>query len=75
MNLTGRTRRLGIERGQLTIHSDHGSPMIAKPEKEKTKLASDLAKARKIIEVQGKLSALLEEFAAGSAQDESGETR
>ncbi len=49
--------------------------MIAKPEKEKTKLASDLAKARKVIDVQGKLSALLEEFAAGSAQDESGETR
>lgn len=48
---------------------------IAKLEKEKRKLASDLAKARKVIEVQGKLSALLEEFATDSAQDESGETR
>ena len=33
------------------------------------------AKARKVIEVQGKLSALLEQFATDSAGDETGETR
>ena len=48
---------------------------IAKLEKEKKKLTSDLEKARRVIEVQGKLSALLEELATDSAQDDSGETR
>ncbi len=42
---------------------------------EKKRLTSDLEKARKVIEVQGKLSALLEELAIDSAQDESGKTR
>ena len=48
---------------------------IAKLEKEKKKLASDLKNARKVIEVQGKLSALLDEVATYSAANESGETR
>ena len=48
---------------------------IAKLEKEKKKLASDLEKARKVIEVQGKLSALLGELANDSAPEPSGETR
>jgi transposase len=48
---------------------------IAKLEKEKAKLASDLDKARKVIEVQGKLSALLEQFATDSEPDVRGETK
>ena len=37
--------------------------------------ASELDKARKVIEVQGKLSALLEQLATDSAPDEKGETK
>ncbi len=48
---------------------------IAKLKKENDKLTTELDKARKVIEVQGKLSALLEQCAADSAQDERGETR
>ncbi|MDA8102813.1 MAG: hypothetical protein M0Z34_07625 [Nitrospiraceae bacterium] len=48
---------------------------IAKLEKEKAKLASDLEKARKVIEVQGKLSALLGELANDSMPRPNGETR
>ncbi|MGH8987304.1 MAG: hypothetical protein ACRDXC_01725, partial [Acidimicrobiales bacterium] len=48
---------------------------IAKLEKENVKLSSELSKARKVIEVQGKLSALLEQFATDSVQDERGETK
>ena len=48
---------------------------IARLKKEKEKLEGDLTKARKVIEVQGKLSALLEELATDSAPDERGETR
>lgn len=39
------------------------------------KLEGELDKARKVIEVQGKLSALLEQFATDSATGETGETR
>jgi len=38
-------------------------------------LETELSKAHKVIEVQGKLSALLEQFATDSAEDETGETR
>jgi len=38
-------------------------------------LESELDKARKVIEVQGKLSALLEQFATDSATDVTGETK
>ena len=48
---------------------------IARLKKEKEKLEGDLTKARKVIEVQGKLSALLEELATDSVPDERGETR
>ena len=41
--------------------------------RDKEILTSELEKSRKVIEVQGKLSALLEELATGSA--ERGETR
>ena len=39
------------------------------------RLEDDLSKAHKVIEVQGKLSALLEQLATDSAPDEQGETR
>lgn len=48
---------------------------IARLKKEKERLEGDLTKARKVIEVQGKLSALLEELATDSVLDERGETR
>ena len=48
---------------------------IARLKKEKEKLEGDLTKARTVIEVQGKLSALLEELATDSVPDERGETR
>ena len=43
--------------------------------KENQRLASELGKARKVIEVQGKLSALLEQLATDSAPETGGETR
>ncbi len=45
-----------------------------RPRKENQRLASELGKARKVIEVQGKLSALLEQLATDSAPVQ-GETR
>jgi transposase-like protein len=48
---------------------------IAKLKQRTEKLESELDKARKVIEVQGKLSALLEQFATDSVQDERGETK
>jgi transposase len=48
---------------------------IARLKKDKERLSSELDKARKVIEVQGKLSALLEQFATDSADDERGETK
>jgi len=43
---------------------------IARLKKDKERLAGELDKARKVIEVQGKLSALLEQFTTDSEQDE-----
>lgn len=43
--------------------------------RENEHLAAELARARQVIEVQGKLSALLEQFATGSAEDSQGESR
>jgi transposase len=42
---------------------------VARLRKENERLAAELAKARKVIEVQGKLSALLEQLATDSDQD------
>jgi transposase len=41
---------------------------LARLQQENVRLESDLATARRVIEVQGKLSALLEQFATGSAE-------
>ena len=48
---------------------------IARLRRRTERLEADLDKARKVIEVQGKLSALLEQLATDSATDEQGETR
>ena len=48
---------------------------IVRLKKRAEQLETELGKARKVIEVQGKLSALLEELATDSAQDERGETK
>jgi transposase len=39
-------------------------------ERKNERLRSELAKSHKVIEVQGKLSALLEELSLGSAEDQ-----
>jgi transposase len=48
---------------------------IVKLRRDKERLTGELGKARKIIEVQGKLSALLEQLATDGAPEERGETR
>ncbi len=48
---------------------------IARLKAEKAGLETELAKAKKVIEVQGKVSALLEQLATDSAPQEQGETR
>jgi transposase-like protein len=45
---------------------------MARLRRENARLQADLAKAHKVIEVQGKLSALLEQLATGSAAPPSG---
>ena len=45
---------------------------LARLRRENARLQADLATARRVIEVQGKLSALLEQFATGSAESTSG---
>jgi transposase len=46
----------------------------ARLRRENERLAAELSKARKVIEVQGKLSALLEQLATDSAPGSGGET-
>ncbi len=48
---------------------------IARLKRRTERLEADLDKARKVIEVQGKLSALLEQLATDSAPDERGEIK
>jgi transposase len=48
---------------------------VARLRRENQRLAADLDKARKVIEVQGKLSALLEQLATDSAPETGGETK
>lgn len=75
-------RRQRAEGGEEALGRSPGRPAadqrdkeIAKLKKENDKLTSELSKARKVIEVQGKLSALLEQLATDSAEDVTGETR
>ena len=48
---------------------------VARLRRDNERLAGELDKARKVIEVQGKLSALLEELATDSAPNDRGETK
>jgi transposase len=55
--------------------SDTRDQEIARLKKENARLNDELDKTRKVIEVQGKLSALLEQLATDSAPDSMGETK
>jgi len=55
--------------------SDARDHELSKLRRENARLQSDLAKARKVIEVQGKLSALLEQLATGGAETSGGEPK
>ena len=48
---------------------------LARLRRQNARLQADLAKARKVIEVQGKLSALLEQLATDSAEPGGGEPK
>ena len=48
---------------------------IAKLRRDKARLEADLAKAHTVIEIQGKLSALLEQLATGGAETSGGEPK
>jgi transposase-like protein len=48
---------------------------VARLRRDNERLAGELDKARKVIEIQGKLSALLEQLATDSAPTERGETK
>jgi transposase len=55
--------------------ADPRDQQVARLRKENQRLEAELAKARKVIEVQGKLSALLEQLATDSVPETRGETR
>jgi len=48
---------------------------VVRLHKENDRLSAELGKARKVIEIQGKLSALLEQLATDSVPDTGGETK
>jgi transposase len=52
--------------------NDTRAQEVARLRRENARLQADLAKAHKVIEVQGKLSALLEQLATGSAEPTTG---
>jgi len=55
--------------------SDTRDQEVARLRRENARLQADLAKAHRVIEVQGKLSALLEQLATGSAETSGGEPK
>lgn len=55
--------------------ADRRDREIARLEKEKERLETQLDKAQKVIEIQGKLSALLEQIATDSAPETGGEKK
>jgi transposase-like protein len=55
--------------------ADPRDQQLARLRRENQRLQAELGKARKVIEVQGKLSALLEQLATDSAPEPGGETR
>jgi len=54
--------------------ADPRDQQVARLRRENQRLASELGKARKVIEVQGKLSALLEQLATDSVTQDQGGT-
>src|SRR5919201_3548827 len=69
----GALQALGASPGRPP--SDTREQEVARLRRENARLQSDLAKARKVIEVQGKLSALLEQLATDSAEPSGGEPK
>ena len=69
----GALQALGASPGRPP--SDTRDQEVARLRRENVRLQSDLAKARKVIEVQGKLSALLEQLATGGAESSGGEPK
>src|SRR5215207_8477081 len=66
------------DRGALQALAKPADPrdqQLARLHRENQRLQAELGKARKVIEVQGKLSALLEQLATDSAPEPGGETR
>jgi transposase len=55
--------------------ADPRDQQVARLRRRVEQLESELGKARKVIEVQGKLSALLEQLATDSVPETGGETR
>jgi transposase len=55
--------------------SDARDHELGRPRRENARLQADLAKAHKMIEVQGKLSALLEQLATGGVETSGGEPK
>jgi transposase-like protein len=66
----GALQALGTSPGRPA--ADPRDQEVARLRRENARLQADLAKAHKVIEVQGKLSALLEQLATGSAERPSG---
>ena len=69
----GAVQALGASAGRPP--SDTREQEVTRLRRENARLQSDLAKARKVIEVQGKLSALLEQLATGGAETSGGEPK
>jgi transposase len=69
----GALQALGAERGRPPI--DPREHELAKLRRENVRLQADLAKARRVIDVQGKVSALLEQLATGNAEPTGGESK
>ena len=69
----GALRALAVPAGRP--HQDAREQENAKLRRENARLQADLAKAHHVIEVQRKLSALLEQLATGSAETNGGEPK
>ena len=69
----GALQALGASPGRAP--ADVRDQEVARLRRDNARLQSDLAKARRVIEVQGKLSALLEQLATGSADPSGGEPK
>ena len=69
----GALQGLGGSRGRPS--ADQRERELARLRQENARLQSDLTKARRVIDVQRKLSALLEQLATGSAEPNGGEPK